>query len=101
MRMSEFDCTAQGCPRKSRSKRKPGLCNTCYYRQFTGASPKFPADPLIDYMSRKGVGWPRTGSKPKRGARITLEHLDAVCIDHLGVHPAVVYGDLYYQECVA
>jgi len=52
-------------------------------------------------MAARGIGWPRNGSRPKPGAKITLEHLDAICLEVLGVHPFEVYGDLYFQECVA
>jgi hypothetical protein len=77
------------------------MCATCRTREYTGASPMIPVDPLLDYMEARGIGWPRDRSKPRRGTKALLEHLDAICIDHLEVHPAVVYGSLYYQECVA
>ena len=54
-------CITDGCVRESRSKRRPGRCNTCYWRLHKGIAPKFPADPLLAYMAAKGKGWPRTG----------------------------------------
>jgi hypothetical protein len=61
----------------------------------------FPADPLVAYMDARGIGWPHQGTRPKPGAKITLERMDAICIDLLEVHPMQVYGDLYFQECVS
>jgi hypothetical protein len=92
------ECIADGCSRRSRSIRKPGLCNTCYGRIRLGTSPLFPADPLIDYVESHENNWANR-SAPKRGARVSLEFMDAFCIDVLGVHPWVVYGPLYFKEC--
>ena len=97
---SPFNCIADGCTRRSRAMKKAGLCNTCYTRQHTGASPLFPADPLIDYVQSHGNNW-ASRSAPKRGSKIKLDAMDAFCIDVLGVHPSVVYGDLYFKECVS
>ena len=94
-------CLAQGCPRQARNKKKPGYCATCRTRRYTGASPKFPAQPLLDFMDARGRGFPENQERPKPGSKISLERLDAICIDLLGVHPYQVYGDLYFQECVA
>ena len=97
---SPFECISEGCTRRSRAMKKPGLCNTCYSRKWSGASAKFPADPLIDYVEKAGTGWAGR-SAPKRGSKISLEYMDAFCIDVLGIHPWVVYGRLYFQECVS
>lgn len=95
-----FECISEGCTRRSRAKKKPGLCNTCYSRKWSGASPQFPADPLIEYVERHGGNW-ASWNKPKPGTRISLEWMDAFCIDVLKVHPYAVYGPLYLQECVS
>ena len=91
-------CNVGGCERESINKRKPGPCNTCKSRRHTGASPKFPVQPLFDYMERRGLSW-QGMDKPKN--KISLERLDAICIEVLEVHPYQVYGDLYFQECVS
>jgi hypothetical protein len=92
-------CIKQGCPRRSRNKKKPGMCSTCLTRERTGGSPKFPAQPLLDAMERRGISWNNYGGRPNQ--LITLERMDAICIDVLEVHPYEVYGPLYFQECVA
>ena len=94
---SPYECTSSGCTNRARAKKKPGPCQSCYSRRFTGAAPKFPADPLLDYMEKRGEQW-RGKGKPERGGRISLERMDAICIDWLGVHPWVVYGQTYFQE---
>ena len=93
-------CNVGGCERESINKRKPGPCNTCKNRRHTGASPKFPTQPLLDYVDRHRGGFPHDWDRPQY-SKISLERLDAICIDLLGVHPYQVYGDLYFQECVS
>jgi hypothetical protein len=97
---SPFMCILGGCTRRSRSKTKAGMCNTCYTRMVIGSSPKFPADPLLDYVESHGNNWANR-TPPKRGGKVTLEFMDAFCIDVLGIHPWIVYGNLYFQECVS
>ena len=94
---SPYPCTSSGCKNRARAKTKPGPCQSCYSRRFTGAAPKWPVDPLLDYMEKRGQDW-RGRGKPERGTNITLERMDEICIDWLGVHPWVVYGQTYFQE---
>lgn len=94
-------CLADGCNRQAKNKKKPGYCNTCYTRRWSGASPLFPAQPLLDFMKARGISLPHYHERPKPGSRISLERMDAICIDVLGVHPSAVYGELYFKECVS
>lgn len=94
-------CIADGCTRQAKNKKKPGYCNTCNSRRFANSQPLFPAQPLLDFMDARGKKFPREHERPKPGTRITLERMDALCIDVLGVHPSAVYGELYFKECVS
>lgn len=91
-------CITKGCERPSKTKVKPGLCSRCYGRQHCGHRQVvlFPTQPLLDYAEEKGVGFGRNGRPDHK--KITLEKLDAICIDLLGVHPYEVYGDLYFTQ---
>lgn len=91
-------CITEDCDRPSKTKVKPGLCGRCYGRQHYGWSKRtfFPTQPLLDYAERHGIGFGRNGRPENK--TITLEKLDALCIDLLGVHPYEVYGDLYFTQ---
>ena len=81
-----------GCDRESRSF-KPGPCRRCYERSRSATyAPKFPVAPLREYADRRGVFLPDLPEK-----ELTLERMDSLCIEALGVHPHEVYGNLYFN----
>lgn len=86
-------CINDGCDRESRTF-KPGPCRRCYERSRSGyvPSPMFPVTPLREYADRRGVYLP---DLPEKG--LTLERMDSLCIDALGVHPHEVYGNFYFN----
>lgn len=83
------DCSEKWCSRKRRPGRS-GLCQTHYERVRTGRPPRFPTVPLIEFAARKGIALEDMGNE------VTLERMDTLCIDTLGVHPHDVYGDYYF-----
>lgn len=84
------NCTHQWCHRKARSVRS-GVCQTHYERGRNGLPPRFASTPIIEYAQAHGFELPDMGNE------VTLERMDAYCIDVLGVHPYEVLGNYYFD----
>ena len=84
-------CINEGCGRERRTL-KPGPCKRCYDRSRIDYVPRFPVTPLREYAEKRGV---YIDDLPEK--ELTLERMDSLCIDVLGVHPHEVYGNFYFN----
>ncbi len=63
-----------------------------------------PAEPLVEYFEKNLRGKvvlsdaPRENfNKGRRQGYFTVSTVDALCIDCFGIHPAAIYGDLFWE----
>jgi len=85
-----MDCEQPWCHRQARS-RTSGICQTHYERRRNNLPPRFSSIPIIDFATRRGIVLEDMGNE------VTLERMDALCIDVLGVHPFDVLGNYYFN----
>jgi hypothetical protein len=110
-------CRVEGCEKQAKGGAR-GLCGTHYQRWMThgttdGSSPKvFPVAPLVALLDEMG-GWENvmrgkpTGmrerlqkalTRGKETGHVTVPFADCLAIEVLGLHPALVWGDDWWDE---
>lgn len=92
-RSHPLNCTIPDCKRKARSL-KSGICGTHYERQRLNREPRLPVAPLLAFAADREMT-DALGTMPDND--LGLFRADTICVDVLKVHPADVYGDMYWN----